>query len=108
MAKRKWTKVSNTYPKSVDWKEVEVVEGKIIDKKTLKIDDEDRSFCIIHGVDNNTVTVWISAGLRDLYDFPIGAMVLIKNGGLKVNPKTKRAYRAFEIFYDATTISEPY
>lgn len=94
MAWKKFT--AKNYPETWDFKDCPTIEGFIIEHKTVQVNGEERSCCLID-VDGEVRTVWVSAGLSDLKTIPISETVRVTFDGQRINEKTRRTYNHFTI-----------
>lgn len=53
------------------------------------------------------VKVWGSTALDlEMQTITVGTKIKILYGGMQINPKTKRSFKFFEVFYDGTSLSK--
>lgn len=107
---RRWKQAEGNFPISVNWETTQEIEGEIIERKEVTVNNEIRTVMTVETEDGN-VNVWESAGLRSLFALEDGTYVKITCQGMKENPKTRRNFRAFTVEYDEgkeeEEVSEP-
>lgn len=105
--KRTWREVSFYYP-THNWDVEKVVEGTIVEIKTINVKNKDVDLCIIEKEDGSRISIWRSAGLKWLFSLPLKTYVRVEFRGMQKTKAGNAEFRQFSILYDPETIKEPF
>jgi hypothetical protein len=92
----------------VNWDEVDILEGSIVENKLVTIGDLERKVIVLQSEDGFRYSVWQSVSLEPMFMLPVGTFVRIEYKGWETNPRTKRRFRKFLITFDPQTSKVPF
>ena len=95
------------FPSSVDWSEVEELNGIITLRKAITYDGKERRFLHLETENGEVFVIWESKGLFPLFQVKEGVYVEIRNLGMK-EMKSGYKMRIFDIYADEGQLKIPF